>query len=100
MSVDQIADGRFELFHLAREIHGDFGLLAVHRTEFHGDLESFPRTFPAPVTRHGLHARGLWASAGEMSNVELHEKRGQGLKTRLAAQKRFPQLIVWPARPS
>ena len=56
VAVDGVADLRFEHFHLARQIHGDFGLLAVHRAEFDGDFEAVLRAFAAPVTRHGFHS--------------------------------------------
>jgi len=48
VAVDEVAHGRFQHLHLARQIDGDFALLAVHRAEFHGDLETVPRTIPRP----------------------------------------------------
>ena len=50
--VDHVADLRFEQLHLARQVHGDFGLLAVDRAELDGDLEAVLGAIPAPITRH------------------------------------------------
>ena len=42
----------FEHFEFAREIDRNLGLLAVHRTEFDGDIESVAGALAAPIARH------------------------------------------------
>ena len=56
VAVDGVAHRRFEHFQFARQVHGNFGLPAVHRAEFHGDFEAVLRTLAAPVARHGFHS--------------------------------------------
>ena len=51
-AVNQIANLRFEHFHLARQVHGNLALLAVHRAELDGDLETVLGAISAPITRH------------------------------------------------
>jgi hypothetical protein len=49
---NRFPDAGFEHLEFAREIDRDFGLLAVHGTEFDGDIESVASALAAPVARH------------------------------------------------
>ena len=66
--VDGVADGRFEHFQFARQVHGNFRLPAVHRAEFHGDFEAVPRTLAPTVARHGFHWGGICKNPARQAN--------------------------------
>src|SRR5258707_756170 len=68
IAIDEVANLRLEHLHLAREVHRDFALLAVHRTEFHGDLEAILGAIPAPITRHRFHRGKVWGKGGHEAN--------------------------------
>jgi len=77
LAVDDVADGGFEHFELARQRGVNLRLFAVDRTEFDRDFEPFPHTLTAPVARHGFHSYQI---------CEIH---------RLQANK-FSKCLVWP----
>ena len=56
-AVDVIANLGFEDFQVARQVDGDFGLLAVDGADLDGDFEAVPCAFAPPITGHGFHLR-------------------------------------------
>ena len=54
--MDDLAQRRFQQFQFARQRHRNLGLLAVHGTQFHRDLEAVLGALAAAITRHGFHA--------------------------------------------
>ena len=58
-AVDFIADLGFQDFEVARQIDGDFGLLAVDRADLDGDFEAALGGFAAAIAGHGFHGRCL-----------------------------------------
>jgi len=53
--IDGVAHLRFEHFELARQVHGNFRLAAVHGAQLDGDLETVAGALAAAVAGHGFH---------------------------------------------
>jgi hypothetical protein len=56
--VDFVANLGLQDFEIARQIDGDFRLLAIDRTDFKGDFKPVLGGFAAAIAGHGFH-RGL-----------------------------------------
>ena len=74
--VDRLPDARFQLSEVARQIHDDVALFAIHRVQFDAEFRAVVIDFAAAVASHASHC--VLSTLGAQKNARKAFMRRRG----------------------